>query len=541
LTDSPTEDATVPSVNFEALTPTAFLDRSAAVFPDRTAVIDGDERITYSELSDRCLRQAGMWAALGVERGDRVAVLAPNTRLLLESHYGVPYAGAVLVALNVRLSATELAYIVSHAGCRVLLHDPGYAAMAAEIAVLTDGALCVLDGGRSYEELLADAAPLRVPVREERGLLALNYTRGTTGRPKGVMYHHRGAYLQSLAMMAHFRLTGDSVYLWTLPMFHCNGWCFTWAVTAAGGTHVCLPKAEASAVWELLLDEGLRVSHLCAAPTVLVSLVNSVSAKGRADRRILTAVGGAPPSPTLLERCATVGFDVTHLYGLTETFGPVVICDWRPEWQRLPAAEQAERRARQGVGNTISCAVRVVDSTGHDVPRDGESLGEVALRGNNVMLGYYHDDEATRMAVPDGWFRTGDLGVMHRDGYLEIRDRAKDIIISGGENISSVEVESVLVRHPAVLEAAVVAVPDEKWGERPVALVTLKQGAETSPEELRGFVREHLAGFKVPDTIEFGTLPKTATGKIQKFHLRQTLARVDNGRGGGADGAAARP
>ena len=517
--------ATTPSsASFEPLTPTAFLDRSAEVFADRVAVVEGGpagEQTTYAQLRDRCLRQAGALETLGVGPGDRVAVLAPNTRLLLESHYGVPYAGAVLVALNVRLAVDELAYVVGHAGCRVLLHDPSLADVAAAVAEAVDQPLHVVDGGEPYERLLQQAAPRRLPVDDERSLLALNYTSGTTGRPKGVMYHHRGAYLQALAMMTHFRLTSDSTYLWTLPMFHCNGWCFTWAVTAAGGTHVCLPRVEADAVWALLDDAQLAVSHLCAAPTVLTDLVNRPGRDAGGDRRVLVAVGGAPPSPSLLERCSALGLDITHLYGLTETFGPVVICDWRSEWDRLPTDEQAVRRARQGVGNTISCAVRVVDDRGGDVPRDGETMGEVALRGNNVMLGYYRDDAATSAAMPDGWLRTGDLGVLHPDGYLEIRDRAKDVIISGGENISSVEVEAVLVSHPSVLEAAVVPVPDDRWGERPAAWVTLKEGESATADELRAHVRDRLAGFKVPDRVEFADLPKTATGKIKKFQLRE--------------------
>jgi fatty-acyl-CoA synthase len=507
-------------VNFEALTPTACLDRSAAVFGDRTAVIDGDLRYSYAEFRDRCLRQAGMLAGLGVQPGDRVAVLAPNTHLMLEAHYGVLYAGAVLVALNTRLSAAELRYIIEHSGSLVMLHDPGLAGLAAEI---TGGVeVRLVSGGDEYEGLLRAAAPARVPVTDERALMALNYTSGTTGRPKGVMYHHRGAYLQALAMTMHFRLDSESVYLWTLPMFHCNGWCFTWAVTLAGGTHVCLPQLDPGRVWRLLAEEG--ITHFCGAPTVLIMLANHPEARPVAGPGVLVAVGGAPPSPSLLERCSELGLRVTHLYGLTETFGPIVICDWRPEWNQLTVAEQAAVRARQGVGNVISCTARVVDADGKDVEPDGEAIGEIALRGNNVMLGYYRDEAATAVAVPDGWFRTGDLGVLHPDGYVQIRDRKKDVIISGGENISSVEVEAALASHPAVLEAAVIAVPDEHWGERPAAWVTLKDGAQVTAEELRAHVRGRLARFKVPDRIEFGVLPKTASGKIRKFELRAAAA-----------------
>ena len=506
------------SAGFEALTPTAYLDRAAVVYADKTAVIDGDRRWTYAELHDRCLRQAGMLAGLGVGAGDRVAVLAPNTHLMLESHYGVLYAGAVLVALNVRLSAEELRYIIGHSAARVLLCAPELLDLGRAIA--GDADTRVIDGGEEYEGLLAGADPSYRPVEDERALMALNYTSGTTGRPKGVMYHHRGAYLQALAMMSHFALDSDTVYLWTLPMFHCNGWSFPWAVTAAGGTHVCLPRPDPARIWEL--NRSANVTHLCAAPTVLVSMANDPHAAPISDRRIVVAVGGAPPAPALLQRCAELGLSVTHLYGLTETFGPIVICDWRSEWNGLSIAEQAARRARQGVANVVSQQVRVVDGEGGDVPADGSTVGEVALRGNNVMLGYYRDPEATAAAIPDGWFRTGDLGVLHPDHYLEIRDRSKDVIISGGENISSVEIEAVLASHPAVLEAAVIAVPDEKWGERPMARVTLKPGHHATPDDLRRHVREHLAAFKVPDRVEFGPLPKTASGKIRKFELRAT-------------------
>ena len=510
-----------PNVSFEPLTPTAFLDRSATVYAERIAVVDGDQRWTYTQFRDRCVRQAGMLAALGVRPGDRVAVLAPNSHLMLEAHYGVAYAGAVLLALNTRLAAGELRYIVEHADAKILLAAPELVDLAVAI---TEGSpdRRIVDGGGEYEALLAQAAPLVVPLSDERTLIALNYTSGTTGRPKGVMYHHRGAYLQALAMANHFHLTGDTVYLWTLPMFHCNGWCFTWAVTAAGGRHVCLPRVDPGAIWPLFGTEG--ITHLCGAPTVLISLINDPQAAPIAGRSIVAAVGGAPPTPALLEQCAAVGLDITHLYGLTETFGPAVICDWRSEWNELTVAQQAARRALQGVANVISQRVRVVDAVGTDVPADGVTLGEIALRGNNVMLGYYRDAAATATAVPDGWFRTGDLGVLHPDGYLQIKDRAKDVIISGGENISSVEVEAALASHPAVLEAAVVATPDERWGERPIAFVTLRSGAAATSDELRAHVRERLAHFKVPDRIEFRDLPKTASGKVRKFELRRGLS-----------------
>jgi fatty-acyl-CoA synthase len=498
-----------------------YLDRSADVYADRPAVVDGDLVRTYGEFADRCLRQAGLLRALGLDVGDRVAVLAPNTSLLLEAHYGVLYAGLVLVALNTRLAVDELRYIVGHAGARALLVDPALRQLATQVAEPFPDCRVVV-GDDEYESLLTVAEPYRCDDRDERGLIALNYTSGTTGRPKGVMYHGRGAYLQALAMVNHFRLEGDSVYLWTLPMFHCNGWTFTWAVTAAGGTHVCLPKVDAQAVWRLLSTQG--VSHFCAAPTVLAGLIDHPAAATIDSGRVRVAVGGAPPTPTLLARSAELGLDITHLYGLTETFGPIAICDWRNEWTRLSPADQATRRARQGVGNIISGRLRIVDPNGLDVPRDGVTIGEVAVSGNNLMLGYYRDQEATATAVPDGWFRTGDLGVQHPDGYLEIRDRAKDVIISGGENISSVEIETALASHPAVLEAAVFAIPDTKWGERPAARVTLRAGHSATAAELRNHVRGRLAGFKVPDRIDFGPLPKTASGKIRKVELRAELA-----------------
>jgi fatty-acyl-CoA synthase len=527
-----TAAAQVPGrpVSYEPLTPVSFLDRSAQVYPDRVAVVDEGRRHTYRQLHDRALRQAGALAGMGVGPGDRVAVLAANGSLLLEAHYGVPYAGGVLVALNTRLTAAELTGIIDHCGARVLMHSADLGELARAVQAGAASPVRLIAAGPEYEALLRGAPARRREVTDERGLLALNYTSGTTGTPKGVMYHHRGAYLQSLAMVSHFRLGSDASYLWTLPMFHCNGWCFTWAVTAAGGTHVCLPRADPEQVWAMIQAEG--VTHLCAAPTVLTSLVSHPAAAAGPSRRIVAATGGAPPAPRLLEDCAAVGLDVTHLYGLTETFGPLAICDWRSEWNVLPVAEQARRRARQGVGNVVACAIRVVTGEGEDVPADGTSMGEIAVRGNNVMLGYFNDPEATAAAIPDGWFRTGDLAVVHPDGYLEIRDRKKDVIISGGENISSVEVEAALSAHPQVLEAAVVAVADPRWGERPVAWVTLREPGAVSAEELREHVRARLAGYKVPDRIYFGVLPKTSTGKIQKFALRQRAAAEVRTAGG---------
>ncbi|HMA30879.1 MAG TPA: acyl--CoA ligase family protein [Casimicrobiaceae bacterium] len=512
-----------PRFDYEPLTPTAFLQRAARVFPDRTGVIDGERRFTWSEFLDRCMRLAGALRAAGVAPGDRVAVLAPNSHLLLAAHYAVPFAGAVLVALNTRITSADIAWILDHAGASLLICDDSLAGVAREaIGQATTRPRLWHAGGAAdpVERAIAQAAPYLQAVEDERSLLAIDYTSGTTGRPKGVMYHHRGAYLQALAMAMHMRLDGDSVYLWTLPMFHCNGWCFPWAVTAMGSRHVCLPRVDAAAIWRHLRVSG--VTHFCAAPTLLTMAVWDPDARNL-DRAVRIATGGAPPTPALLQRLAALGMDITHLYGLTETYGPSVICEWRGEWNSLGAAEQARLKARQGVCNVIGEALRVVDAVGNDVPADGATMGEIAIRGNNVMLGYYRDDEATRKACPDGWFRTGDLGVMHADGYVELRDRAKDIIISGGENIASVEIEQAITSHPAVLEVAVVAGPDEKWGEIPVAFVTLKGGAEATERELIDHVRDRLAHFKAPRRVIFGPLPKTSTGKIQKKTLREQL------------------
>jgi fatty-acyl-CoA synthase len=514
----------VPTLSFEPLTPTAFLQRSAEVFADRTAVVDGDRRFTYAELHDRTGRLAGgLRTALGVDPGDRVAVLAPNSHLLLEAHYGVPLAGAVLVALNFRLSAAELAGILRHSGSTVLLCDSECLELGREAVAQAGTAITTVVGGpgaTAYELLLSEASPLRVAVEDELGLLAINYTSGTTGSPKGVMYHHRGAYLQSLSQVIHTRLDSSSVFLWTLPMFHCNGWCFTWAVTAAGATHHCLRKIEAGTIWRLIGHEG--ITHFNAAPTVLSMVAWDEAAEPRpASAPLRVGTGGAPPSPALLERMAALNIEVTHLYGLTETFGPAVVCEWLPEWDELPMEEQAKRKARQGVSNVIGAPLRVIGNGGADVPADGRAIGEVALRGNNVMLGYYLNEDATALAAPDGWLRTGDLGVRHPDGTIELRDRSKDIIISGGENIASIEVEQALASHPAVLEAAVVAGPDPKWGEVPVAFVTLHAGASVDASVLIAHVRERLAHFKVPKHVHFTDLPKTSTGKVQKYVLRE--------------------
>ena len=514
------------TASFEALTPTSYLLRSGTVYADRDAVIDGERRFSYAEFLDRCLRLGGALRDMGVAEGGRVAVLAPNTHVLLESHYGVPFAGAVLVALNARLTAGDLHAIVAHSGAQVLIYDFEFESVAREITAQAGGGLRLVRAGRpddQYEHLLAASGPYRRAVGDERGLISINYTSGTTGAPKGVMYHHRGAYLQALAMAMETRLDCDSTLLWTLPMFHCNGWCFTWGATAAGAVHLCLRKFDPETVWKLLREAN--VTHFNGAPTVLVMLAWHATA-AKLERAVRVATGGAPPTPALLQRMAELGMDVTHLYGLTETFGPAAICEWRGEWSRLAIEEQARIKARQGVGNVISQQLRVVDLHGKDVPDDARTLGEIALRGNNVMLGYYRDEIATRKAIPDGWFRTGDLGIMHPDGYIEIKDRAKDIIISGGENIASIEIERALCAHPAVMEAAVVAGPDPKWGEVPVAFVALKAGAAVTEDELVAYARERMAHFKTPKRVMFGDLPRNATGKIQKFILRERAREV---------------
>jgi fatty-acyl-CoA synthase len=482
-------------------------------------VVDGDLEFTYAELLERCERLAGALAALGVEPGDRVSVLAPNVHVALEAHFAVPFAGAVLNALNIRLVAPELGYIVGHAGSRLLLVHPDFEALGREAASVAGRDVAVVVADPDFDNRVAAAERRAIPVVDEHSLLSLNYTSGTTGRPKGVMYSHRGAYLQALAMMAQAGLDQSTRFLWTLPMFHCNGWCFPWAVTGVAGTHVCLPRVEPASIWRSIREQG--ITHFNAAPTVLVDIVNAPeAAKVPPAHSIRVGTGGAPPSPTLIARLEDLHIDVTHLYGLTETYGPAVICDWRPEWDALGADRRAVLKARQGVSNVVGEQVRVVRD-GVDVPRDGRTAGEVLLRGNNVMLGYYRDPDATAAATFEGWFRTGDSGVLHDDGYLELCDRLKDVIISGGENIASIEIEHALGSHPAVLECAVVAAPDERWGEVPVAFVALQAGHHPTVEQLIAHVQGRIARFKAPKRVVFGPLPKTATGKVKKYELRE--------------------
>ncbi|MBT9281721.1 MAG: acyl--CoA ligase family protein [Hydrogenibacillus schlegelii] len=515
------------------LTPAMFLERSAVAYRDVVAAVDGDRRLTYAELHERVHRLANGLERLGVGYGDRVAVLAPNTRMALEAHLALPLMGAVIVPINIRLKSAEIAYILDHSEASVLLIDAAlyrdHAAMLAERRlrhVIFDGEAAV-DGAppwarHDYEGLLKAApAEIRpVAVRDEWDLISLHYTSGTTGRPKGVMLHHRGAFLNALAEVIEAKMQSEDVYLWTLPMFHAAGWCFPWAVTAVGATHVLLPKVDPERIVALIEAEG--VTHFSAAPTVLTMIAQHLERTGRAFPRpvnIITAA--APPSPALLRQMEGLGARITHVYGLTEVYGPFTVNAWRKAWETLPLEERARLKARQGVPYVGLGDVDVVDAEMRPVPADGETMGEVVMRGNGVMLGYYKDPAATEKAFAGGWFHTGDLGVMHPDGYIELRDRAKDIIISGGENISSIEVERVLLEHPAVLEVAVVGVPDEKWGEVPKAFVTLKPDRTATEAELIAFCRERLAHFKCPKTIEFGELPKTSTGKIQKYVLRE--------------------
>jgi fatty-acyl-CoA synthase len=492
-------------------------------------LVDGSRRFSYRELGDRIRRLGGALRAAGVARGDRVAVLAMNGPALLESHFGIPLIGAVLVAINTRLSAAEVEYILTHSGATVLLLDAELVEAARPALTACPGLrLVVRVGGDApaewleYEDVLGAAAPVAdepFPIAEDDPI-SINYTSGTTGRPKGVVYTHRGAYLNALSVALEFGLGPSSVYLWTLPMFHCNGWCFPWGATAAGARHMNLRRPDPAQVWQAIESEG--VTHLCAAPTVVILLANHPGARRIEGREpIHVATGGAPPSPTTIAQMSALGIEVTHLYGMTESYGPSLACTWWPEWNALGVDERATIAARQGVPHAGVAGARIVDEQMRDVPADGQTMGELVLRGNTLMAGYYGDPEATEHALRGGWFHTGDLGVIHPDGYVELRDRAKDVIISGGENISTIEVEQALLRHPAVLEAAVVGIPDEHWGEVPKAFVTLKEGASVGADELVALCRQHLARFKAPKVVEFGPLPKTSTGKIQKFVLRE--------------------
>ncbi len=512
---------TARPVNRSELSPLSFLRRSAAVYPDRVAIVHGARRTTYRDFAVRAGRFAAALGTAGLSVGDRVVVLSPNTPAMLEAHFGVPGAGCVLVAINTRLVADEVDYIVHHSGARLLLVDDELWPTVAGLDLSGIEVIRISDTGEAddpYEAWLAGAPDetLNYEPADENDPISINYTSGTTGRPKGVVYTHRGAYLNALGEMIETGLSNRTVYLWTLPMFHCNGWCFTWAVTGVGGRHVCLRKVDPGLVWDLIDAEG--VTHLNGAPAVHSSIVNDDRAH-TLERELTVAVAGAPPSPTLLARLRELRFRPIHVYGLTETYGPHTVCAWHPEWDALPSEEQAALSARQGQAYATSEIVRVVDENMVDV--GSETMGEVVMRGNNVMAGYFEQPDATGQAFRGGWFHSGDLGVRHDDGYIELRDRAKDIIISGGENISTIEVEQVIMRHPSVLDVAVIAIPDERWGERPKAFVVLREAAAVEGSEIVAFCRDRLPHFKCPDAVEFGELPRTSTGKVQKFVLRE--------------------
>ena len=527
--------------NYQPLTPLLFLERSASVFPNRTAIIHGRQRWTYAELYARARRLASALAKRGIKRGDTVAVMLANTPAMLECHYGVPMAGAVLNTLNTRLDAAIIAFSLDHGEAKVLITDREFSRIVRPALEQARAKPLVIDvddpvyegegdrlGGIGYEDFLAGGDPehpWRMPD-DEWDAISLNYTSGTTGNPKGVVYHHRGAYLLAVGNVLTASMPKHSIYLWTLPMFHCNGWCFPWTLSVVAGTHVCLRRVESRAMYAAIAEQG--VTHLCGAPIVMQMLINA----GDEDRRsvnhqIQFMTAAAPPPEAVLARMAESGFNVTHLYGLTETYGPAVVNEWHRDWDALDSTERARVKARQGVRYTTLEALTVMDpETMAEVPADGETIGEVMFRGNVVMKGYLKNPKATDEAFAGGWFHSGDLGVKHPDGYIQLKDRSKDIIISGGENISSIEVEDVLYKHPSVAAVAVVAKPDEKWGETPCAFVELKSGASATPDELIAWCRDRLAHYKSPRYVVFAELPKTSTGKIQKFVLRERAKAV---------------
>ncbi|HLG63541.1 MAG TPA: acyl--CoA ligase family protein [Ktedonosporobacter sp.] len=505
------------------LTPVSFLERSALVFPNKVAIVHGNQQYTYREFAERVNRLASGLRSSGMQKHDRVAFLCPNTPALLEAHFAVPAAGGILVAINTRLNSQEIGFILKHSGTSFLFVDAELAPLVEPLDTSDLKVVRIDDTASSddpYEQFLAAGSPEPVTswLEDEEEPIAINYTSGTTGNPKGGVYTYRGAYLNALSEVIETGMSSRSVYLWTLPMFHCNGWCFTWAVTAVGGTHVCLRKLDPGTVWDLFESEG--VTHYNGAPTVQIFLVNHPKAH-RLEHEITVTVAGAPPSPTLLGQMHQLNLRPVHVYGLTETYGPYTVCEWHAEWDHLPQEEQARMLARQGQGNVIADRARVVDEHMNDVPRDGQTMGEVIMHGNDVMKGYYNNPEATAASFAGGWFHSGDIAVWHPDGYIELRDRKKDVIISGGENISTIEVEQTVAQYPAVLECAVIAIPDEQWGERPKAFVTLKPNQSASEADIIAFCRERLAHFKCPAAIEFGELPKTSTGKVQKYVLRE--------------------
>lgn len=521
--------------NYVPLSPLTFIERSAYVFPDALSVVHGEIRHTWADSYRRARQLASALQQRGLGEGDTVSILGFNTPPMFEAHFGVPMSGAVLHSLNSRLDAATIAFQLEHAESKLLLADREAAATIKQAVGMLETPIPVIDiddplaetgfliGEMDYETFIAQGDPTfswQLPA-DEWSAISLNYTSGTTGNPKGVVYHHRGAYLNAISNAIGWELPKHCVYLWTLPMFHCNGWCYPWTLAAVAGVNVCLRKVRAETIFDLITEE--TVTHYCGAPIVHNMLANAPQAlKEKKTHMVKGAVAAAPPPAAVLQAMEENNFDITHVYGLTETYGPATQCEWKREWDELPIEEKARLKSRQGVRYHMLEALAVLDPDSLDpVPADGETLGEVMFRGNNVMMGYLKNPEATEKAFAGGWFHSGDLGVMHPDGYLQLKDRSKDIIISGGENISTIEVEGVLYRHPAVMEAAVVARPDEKWGETPCAFVLLKAEAEPLTEaELIQFCRDHLAHFKVPKTIIFGELPKTSTGKVQKYKLR---------------------
>ncbi|WP_031337968.1 acyl-CoA synthetase [Rhodopseudomonas sp. B29] len=524
--------------NYVPLSPLSFLERSANVYPGLTSVVYEGRHYTWKETRERCRRFASWLTRSGITRGDTVAVMLPNVPAMVEAHFAVPMAGAVLNALNIRLDAPAIAFQLEHGGAKIILVDPEFSAVVAEALKLMRGPKpLVIDvddkmvpgshriGELEYEYAVASGDPTYAGVRpeDEWDAISLGYTSGTTGNPKGVVTHHRGAYLNAVSNILAGQLGAHPVYLWTLPMFHCNGWCFPWTLAAAAGVNVCLRKVDPAKIFELIPKHG--VTHLCGAPIVYNTLINAPEApKGAAARPVVGLIAGAAPPMAVLAGAEQIGIKLTHVYGLTEVYGPASVCAEQPGWDALPVAERAMLKRRQGVPYPLQEAVTVLDpETLQEVPRDGETIGEVMFRGNIVMKGYLKNEVATKEALAGGWFHTGDLGVLDAEGYVIIKDRSKDIIISGGENVSSVEVEDVLYKHPAILFAAVVAKPDPKWGEVPCAFVELKDGASATEAEIIAYCREHLPGFKTPKTIVFSSIPKTSTGKIQKFMLRDQV------------------